>query len=47
MFYQTPTAAPPPAPVQTDFRQLLSRLNEKVDVLTEKVILSLLRRSSS
>lgn len=39
MFYQNPAGAPqaPASPAQTDFRQLLTRLNEKVDSLTEKV----------
>ena len=39
MYYQNPAGAPqpPPPPAQTDFRQLLTRLNEKVDTLTEKV----------
>lgn len=44
MFYQNPAGAPqpPPPPAQTDFRQLLTRLNEKVDTLTEKVSFILL-----
>jgi len=39
MFYQQQQQQPYPP---NDFRQLLNRLNEKVDVLTEKVDVSLL-----
>jgi uncharacterized FlaG/YvyC family protein len=37
MFYPPPPPQQQQQPFQPDFRQLLNRLNEKVDVLNEKV----------